>query len=59
MAETIRKIPIDYAEAAHSCEHEEACSRIDGLIGHISEEELIDLAELFRVFGDSTRIKIL
>ena len=41
------------------CVHTDACSRIDGLIGHISEEELIDLAELFRVFGDSTRIKIL
>lgn len=26
---------------------------------NISEEELIDLAELFRVFGDSTRVKIL
>lgn len=26
---------------------------------NIHEEELIDLAELFKVFGDSTRIKIL
>ena len=25
----------------------------------ISEDELIELAELFRIFGDSTRIKIL
>lgn len=59
MAESIKKIPVDYVEAPHFCEHADACSRIDGLISHISEEELIDLAELFRVFGDSTRIKIL
>ena len=25
----------------------------------VSEDELYDLAELFKVFGDSTRIKIL
>lgn len=29
------------------------------LINQTSEEELLDLAELFKVFGDSTRIKIL
>ena len=29
------------------------------LTAEISEDELIELAELFRVFGDSTRIKIL
>ena len=45
--------------SGHPCKHDAACNQIDGLIGHISEEELIDLAELFRVFGDSTRIKIL
>lgn len=28
-------------------------------INHTCEEELLDLAELFKVFGDSTRIKIL
>ncbi|HAJ74807.1 MAG TPA: transcriptional regulator [Lachnospiraceae bacterium] len=26
---------------------------------NVSEEELVDLAELFKIFGDSTRIKIL
>ena len=46
-------------QTANTCEHVHACEQIDGLIGHIGEEELIDLAELFRVFGDSTRIKIL
>lgn len=29
------------------------------VIGDIGEAELIDLAELFKVFGDSTRVKIL
>ena len=29
------------------------------LTADISEDELIELSELFRVFGDSTRIKIL
>ncbi len=29
------------------------------LIGDIGEEELLDLAELFKMFADSTRIKIL
>ena len=28
-------------------------------INQVNEEELLDLAELFKVFGDSTRIKIL
>lgn len=32
---------------------------IDHLIADVSEDTLIDLAELFKVFGDSTRIKIL
>lgn len=31
----------------------------NALIGDISEEELLDLAELFKMFSDSTRIKIL
>ena len=30
-----------------------------GLIGGICEEELLDLADLFKMFSDSTRIKIL
>ncbi len=29
------------------------------MINRVNEEELLDLAELFKVFGDSTRIKIL
>lgn len=33
--------------------------KIDHLIQNVSEDELSDLAELFKVFGDSTRIKIL
>lgn len=32
---------------------------IDHLIADVSEDELSNLAELFKVFGDSTRIKIL
>lgn len=32
---------------------------IDHLIANVSENELSDLAELFKIFGDSTRIKIL
>lgn len=28
-------------------------------INQVNEEELLDLAELFKVFGDSTRVKIL
>ena len=33
--------------------------RKTNIVNTIDEEELIDLAELFKVFGDSTRIKIL
>ena len=37
--------------------HEEA---VEGVKGRMPEEELLyDLAELYKVFGDSTRIKIL
>ncbi len=32
---------------------------IDHLIDNVTENELSDLAELFKVFGDSTRIRIL
>ncbi len=32
---------------------------IDHLVSDVSEDELSDLAELFKVFGDSTRIRIL
>ena len=33
--------------------------KVDDLVDRVSEEELFDLAELFKIFGDSTRIKIL
>ena len=39
----------DDIEECHDCH----------LIGDVTENELIDLAELFKIFGDSTRIKIL
>ncbi len=32
---------------------------IDHRIANVTEDELIDLAELFKMFADSTRIKIL
>ncbi|MDF2988208.1 MAG: putative transcriptional regulator [Eubacterium sp.] len=39
------------------CVHQDIVSRV---ISHMPEEtQLYDLAELFKVFGDSTRIKIL
>lgn len=34
-------------------------TKFNHLIQNVSEDELCDLAELFKVFGDSTRIKIL
>lgn len=37
--------------------HEDVVMKVKGLM--LPEEELYDLAELFKVFGDSTRIKIL
>jgi DNA-binding transcriptional ArsR family regulator len=33
--------------------------QIEHLVANISETELSDLAELFKIFGDSTRIRIL
>lgn len=33
--------------------------KIEHIISNVSEDELCDLAELFKIFGDSTRIKIL
>ena len=33
--------------------------KIEHLVENVSEDELCDLAELFKVFGDSTRIRIL
>jgi ArsR family transcriptional regulator, lead/cadmium/zinc/bismuth-responsive transcriptional repressor len=42
-------------KAIHSIDE----SKLNHLICDISEEELGELAELFKVFGDSTRIRIL
>ena len=39
------------------CVHEERIKDID--VQMLEEDELYDLAELFKVFGDSTRIRIL
>lgn len=39
------------------CVHEDAVKKV--ISGMPEEEKLYDLAELFKVFGDSTRIKIL
>ena len=39
------------------CPHDEV---VEQIVGHMPpEDELLDLAELFKIFGDSTRIKIL
>ena len=39
------------------CVHQDIVDRVNSAMP--GEEELFDLAELFKVFGDSTRIKIL
>ncbi len=53
MKEIVEKVP--------SCEfqhvHEDTVHRISGIMP--DEEALFDLAELYKIFGDSTRIKIL
>ena len=52
---------MDSAKSAPVCEylhvHEEAVDRVLSLLP--PEERLYDLAETFRVFGDTTRIRIL
>ena len=49
------------AESVPSCEfmhvHEDLVKKVEDNMP--LEEELFDLAELFKIFGDSTRIKIL
>lgn len=40
-----------------TCVHEERLARVNA--GMPKEEKLYDLAELFKVFGDTTRIRIL
>jgi len=47
----------DEARGEYLCVHEETVRRV--LADMPEEETLYDLAELFKVFGDSTRIKIL
>lgn len=47
----------DIERCGYLCVHEEAVAQV--LRELPSDETLYDLAELFKVFGDSTRIKIL
>ena len=47
----------DEAHSEYLCVHEETVRQV--LADMPEEETLYDLAELFKVFGDSTRIKIL
>lgn len=52
----------DKRKETHVTDHNpntEVKSSINHLIANIEEVELSDLAELFKVFGDSTRIRIL
>ena len=44
-------------QPAYSHVHQETVQRVNEIMP--GEEELFDLAELFKVFGDSTRIRIL
>lgn len=43
------------------CDHSEVhTGLVEGVLAHMPpEDELLDLAELFKVFGDTTRMKIL
>lgn len=41
-------------ECPVNCEEQESC-----ILDRVKEKELYELAELFKIFGDSTRIKIL
>jgi len=47
----------DYEHCGHEETHEELLSAVRAKMPR--EEELYDLSELFKVFGDSTRIRIL
>lgn len=60
----MNRCSIDWGEKMHQeekneylCVHEDTVNRL--LEEMPAEEDLYDLAELFKVFGDSTRIKIL
>lgn len=43
----------------NDCEHSDMQSDISDLPIELTEENLYDLAELFKVYGDSTRIQII
>lgn len=45
------------AQPAYTHVHEETVRRVNEIMP--GEEELFDLSELFKIFGDSTRIRIL
>lgn len=47
----------DVERCGFLCVHEDTVDQVLGQMPH--DEQLYDLAELFKVFGDSTRIKIL
>ncbi len=47
----------DIPHCDYMCAHPDTIERITALMPE--EDSLIDLAELFKIFGDSTRIKIL
>ena len=49
--------PVELESCAFLCVHEDTVARV--LADLPDEETLYDLAELFKVFGDSTRIRIL
>ena len=51
----INKEPVPECEFQHA--HKELVEKISGIMP--GEEELCSLAELYKIFGDSTRIKIL
>ena len=55
------KIQIEQEVEDGSCEfmhvHEEIVKKVEGVMP--DEQQLLDLSEFFKIFGDSTRIKIL
>lgn len=53
--ETIRKESMDLCEGY--CVHEEAIHKVEKILP--DEKILFDLAEIYKIFGDLTRIKIL
>ena len=53
-----RDIEKEHAESCEQCHHhDEIVKQVEASIP--CEEDMYDLAELFKVFGDTTRIKIL